>query len=162
MAPEDNPQVSNSLLPYRTGIDTVRTAILSDIYGNSIALEAVLSAAIRMEVETFWILGDHVAIGYNSVAGLERLIKLPNAVFIRGNTNRYIVTDQGPPPTLEEVTANPELVDTVKGYITAHGWFDWLASLSIWRVTLLSPEALTACSFTRHRAPTTAKTFIRD
>ena len=118
----------------------MRTAILSDINGNPIAREAVLSDAIRMEVETYWILGDHVAIGYNSVAGgLERLIKLPNAVFIRGNTNRHIVTGQGPPPTLEEETANPELVDTVKGYITAHGWFDWLASLSIWRVALLSP-----------------------
>ena len=125
----------------------MRIAILSDIHGNPIALDAVLKDSTRMGVEAYWGLGDHAAIGYNPVAVLERLSKLPNAVFVRSNTDRYVVTGQGPSPTREAAKANPELVDTVadtsasfawtRGAITAHGWFDWLADLPMEsRVTL--------------------------
>ena len=125
----------------------MRIAIFSDVHGNLIALDAVLDDAARMGAEAYWFLGDHVAIGYSPVRVLERLTNLPNSMFVRGNTDRYVVTGQGPSPTPEEAKADPELVDTVaqiaasfawtRGAITAHGRFNWLADLPMEdRVTL--------------------------
>ncbi len=117
----------------------MRIAILSDIHGNPVALDAVLADARSTGAEAYWVLGDLVAIGYSPVEVLENLSRLDNAVFVRGNTDRYVVTGEGPPPTREDAKANPEHVDAVadmaasfawtRGFISAHGWYDWLADL---------------------------------
>jgi len=75
----------------------VRIALLSDIHGNCIALDAVLADARRLGAEAYWILGDLVALGTHPVETLERLTELPNASFVRGNTDRYVVTGERPP-----------------------------------------------------------------
>ena len=61
-----------------------RIALLADIHGNSLALDAVL-AHIQAQggVDDYWVLGDLCAIGYDPVGVLERLSALPNAIFIR-------------------------------------------------------------------------------
>ena len=69
--------------------------IFSDIHGNSIAADAVL-ADIQTQggVDEYWVLGDLVAIGHDPIGVMERLAKLPNAHFVRGNTDRYVISDQ--------------------------------------------------------------------
>ena len=127
----------------------MRIAILSDIHGNAIALDAVLADARAAGAEHFWILGDLVAIGPEPVAVLERVDQLRNVSVIRGNTDRYVFAGDRPPPSLDEVRANPDLIETyagisasfawTRGYITGAGWFDWLAALPL-EVRLTLPD----------------------
>jgi predicted phosphodiesterase len=121
----------------------MRIAILSDIHGNPIALDAVLADVQRQgPIDEYWILGDLVAIGYDPVTVLERVTKLPRVRFTRGNTDRYVVSDELP-ISIEQIQAQsrlellPKLLSTVKsfawtkGYLTATGWLDWLGRLPL-------------------------------
>ena len=120
----------------------MRIALLSDIHGNSIALNAVL-ADIEAQggVDTFWILGDFSALGYDPVGVLERVTTLPNVFFLRGNHDRYTVTGERPGPTLEQAQANPKLVPLLlamgtnlawtQGHILASGWWNWFEQLPL-------------------------------
>ena len=77
----------------------MRLAILSDIHGNPIALDAVL-ADIQSQgaVDAYWVLGDFAALGYDPVTPLEKVTALSHASFTRGNTDRYVVTGDLPVP----------------------------------------------------------------
>ena len=120
----------------------MRIAIFSDIHGNPIALEAVL-ADIEAQggVDGYWILGDLAAIGPEPVAVLERVATLPGARIVSGNTERYLLTGDRPPPSVEEVLADPRLLPTwaevvgsfawTQGVVTAMGWMAWLESLPL-------------------------------
>ncbi len=125
----------------------MRIALLSDIHGNIIALDAVLADCRSLGVEQFWFLGDYAAIGPEPSSVLERITALSNAAFTRGNTDRYVVTGELPPPDLATIQNNPALVPTyadvvasfawTRGFVTATGWFDWLARLPLeFRFTL--------------------------
>lgn len=130
-------------MPWDTmGVTPMRIALLSDIHGNSIALEATLSdVAAQGGVDAYWVLGDLVALGPDPVGVLERLTALPNARLIRGNTDRYVAFGDRPGPTLEEVRTDPglgsrlvEVANTfawTQGMITAGGWLDWLRALPL-------------------------------
>ncbi|MBO0781240.1 MAG: metallophosphoesterase family protein, partial [Ktedonobacteraceae bacterium] len=119
----------------------MRIAILSDIHGNPIALEAVL-ADIRAQggVDAYWVLGDFSALGYDPVTPLQRVADLPNARFVRGNTDRYAVTGELPIP-MEKIQEDPALFlqsfevirsfAWTRGYVTAAGWLDWLTELPL-------------------------------
>ncbi len=118
----------------------MRIALFSDIHGNSLALDAVLEDIEKQGgVDAYWILGDLVAIGPDPIGILERLTALKNAEFIRGNTDRYVVTGERPPPTIEDVRNNLEAITIFKsvnesfawtqGAITVAGYFDFLANL---------------------------------
>lgn len=126
----------------------MRVALLSDIHGNPIALNAVLAdIASQGGVDAYWILGDLVALGPKPVRTLEILSALPNARFIRGNTDRYVCTGDRPSPSIEEARSNSDLLDALveiantfawtQGMITASGWLRWLGDLPLeMRVTL--------------------------
>jgi hypothetical protein len=64
----------------------MRLAILSDIHGNALALDAVLAdAAAQATVDGYWVLGDLVAIGPDpETAVLDQLEKVrhPSIEFI--------------------------------------------------------------------------------
>lgn len=118
----------------------MRMALLSDIHGNSVALDAVLlDIAAQGGVDAFWVLGDLVALGPDPVLVLERLATLKNTRFIRGNTDRYVAFGDRPGPTLEEAAADPKRLPSLvqvantfawtQGMITAGGWLDWLREL---------------------------------
>jgi 3',5'-cyclic AMP phosphodiesterase CpdA len=122
----------------------VRLAILSDLHGNPIALDAVLAdIEAKGSVDGFLVLGDLVAIGHDPIGVLERLVGLPGARFVRGNTDRYVVSGQRPYPTFADVAANvtliPRLVEVAhsfawtQGVLTSAGWLDWLAALPLER-----------------------------
>ena len=115
-------------------------ALLSDIHGNPIALDAVIAdVQAQGGVDTYWVLGDLVAIGHDPVGVLERLAGLPNVCFARGNTDRYVVTGERPNPTFAAVESDPRLLPLLmdvaqsfawtQGAITATGWLEWLAAL---------------------------------
>jgi putative phosphoesterase len=126
----------------------MRVAILSDIHGNSLALDAVLEDIREQgDADAYWVLGDLAAIGPDPIGVLERIYQLPNAVLIRGNTDRYLVTGERPPPRREDVVHNPsllsryaEIVQTfawTQGAITRDGWLERLAQLPLeYRTTL--------------------------
>ena len=122
----------------------MRLALLSDVHGNPLALDAVL-ADIRAAggVDAYWVLGDLAALGPEPVAAVERLTALPAVRFVRGNTERYVTTGDRPPPpaTLETIGDDPrrlalllqiaESFAWTQGAVTATGWFDWLGTLPL-------------------------------
>ena len=120
----------------------MKIVLLSDIHGNSIALDAVLAdVAAQGGVDAYWILGDLAALGHDPVGAMERLARLPNARFVRGNTDRYLFAGDRPAPSLAEVQADPtrlpvlvEVEGTMawtQGALTAGGWVEWLAQLPL-------------------------------
>ena len=119
----------------------MRVALFSDIHGNRIALDAVIEDAQRFGVDAFCAVGDLAAIGPEPAAVLERLSELENITIVRGNTDRYVVTGEGPAPTLDQAQADSALVDLharvtasfawTRGFVTAGGWLDWLSELPV-------------------------------
>ena len=120
----------------------MRIAIFSDIHGNSIALDAVLRELKKLgSFDEYWILGDLVALGPKPIEVLERLSDLPNAKFVRGNTDRYVFAGDRPPPSLQEAAADASkltaLVECAAtfswtlGAITQAGWLSWLSELPL-------------------------------
>lgn len=118
----------------------MRIAILSDIHGNSIALDAVLEDIKRRGgVDGYWLLGDYCAVGYDPVGVLERIQQLPSALIIRGNADSYILSRDLPPPTIEDAQQNPALIPHMaevvgsfywtRGMVESQGWISWLESL---------------------------------
>jgi predicted phosphodiesterase len=118
----------------------VRIALLSDIHGNSIALDAVFADIDRRGgADHHWFLGDLVAMGPDPLGVLERMTARPGARFVRGNTDRYVVTGERPPPSPDDAQRRPELVPVVAeiagsfgwtaGIISASGWTRWLSEL---------------------------------
>lgn len=111
----------------------MRVAVFSDVHGNLAALDAVLADAA--DVDGFWVVGDLVAHGPHPAAVLHRLMDLPNARFVRGNTDRYVLT--GELPEMIDPDRDTQLALAVarsfgwtSGAIGAHG-YEWLAALPI-------------------------------
>ena len=119
----------------------MRLAVFSDIHGNPLALDAVLAdIQTQGEIDTYWVLGDFSALGYDPVTPLQQVVTLPNVRFVRGNTDRYVVTGDFPiqeEKVRENLAFFPQFVESAqsfawtRGYITAAGWFDWLANLPL-------------------------------
>jgi len=118
----------------------LRLALFSDIHGNLTALDAVLAdIENRGGVDSYIVVGDLVAIGPQPVEVLERLDQLRNIIFLRGNTDRYVVTGDRPEPTFEQATqdlnARERFVQCAnsfswtQGAVAGTGWIDWLSEL---------------------------------
>ncbi len=120
----------------------MRVALLSDIHGNSIALDAVLCDIEQSGgVDEYWALGDLVALGPDPVGVVERLDALPTVSVLRGNTDRYVATGERPAPSVAEAIADPSLVSVIAevagsfgwtaGYMQAAGLSGWLEALPL-------------------------------
>jgi predicted phosphodiesterase len=119
----------------------MKIAILSDIHGNKIALDAALADIEAVGVDEFWVLGDIVALGPDPVGVLRRLATLQNCHIIRGNTDRYVVTGDRPPPFSKDLNGDSEKIRVyaeiagtfawTQGAITSAGWFEWLSQLPL-------------------------------
>jgi len=120
----------------------IQVVIFSDIHGNPSALNAVLHDIEQHgAMDAYWVLGDFCAIGYDPAGVLDRLAQLKNAVFIRGNADRYVVTGDRPQPTMDDVRKDIELLPLfaevtssftwTQGYLAGRGWMDWLAKLPL-------------------------------
>ncbi len=140
----------------------MRIALLADVHGNPIALDAVLADARAAGAERVWVVGDLAAIGPEPAAVLERVAALDGAVVTRGNTDRYVVTGEGPPPGLATVRGDPALIPTyaalaasfawTRGYLTGRGWLEWLERLPL-EHRLTTPEGVRVLAV--HAAPGT-------
>lgn len=122
-------------------------ALLSDLHGNLPALEAALADLTAWgKVDAHWLLGDYAAMGPAPLEVLERINALPDARFIRGNTDRYIaIGDRHPLPASGAIQAKelPDLLEPAQsfswtqGAVWAAGWREWLAALPLdFRTTL--------------------------
>jgi predicted phosphodiesterase len=142
----------------------MRLAVLSDIHGNPVALEAVLAdVEAAGGADAYWVLGDFCAVGYDPVTPLERVSRLPGAHFVRGNTDDYLVSGQRPAPSAEEAARVPSLIPRfgevqtsfawTAGYLAARGWLPWLAELPL-EQRLLLPDGTRLLGV--HAAPGTA------
>ena len=139
----------------------MRLAIMSDVHGNPIALDAVLEDVERRGgVDEYWVLGDIVALGHDPVTVLERLSALPRMRCVRGNTERYVCTGDRPPPSLHQARVDPSrlpiLVEVAgtfawtQGAVTQAGWLEWLSGLPMEVETTL-PDGTKALGV--HAAP---------
>lgn len=120
----------------------MKIAILADIHGNTIALDKVLQDIdTNGGVDEYWLLGDFAAIGYDPLGVLQRITQLPNARYIRGNTDRYLGTGELPWRTFDEVVHDPVLARTyvevatsfawTTGAVGSTGWLPWLRGLPL-------------------------------
>jgi predicted phosphodiesterase len=117
----------------------MRIAVLSDIHGNSLALDAALADSAAVGVDEYWILGDIVALGPDPDGVMQRLVALSNCHILRGNTDRYVVTGDRPPPYPQDLGQDAEMTRVfaevagtfawTQGAVTATGWLEWLARL---------------------------------
>lgn len=134
----------------------MRLAILSDVHGNIVALDAVLAdIQAQGDVDEYWILGDLVDAGPAPVAVLKRLSLLDNVTCIRGNTDRYVVEADanrfnrpGDPPEFNLEAAGS--IAWTQGVVTQAGWFDWLTQLPE-EVSAVLPDGTTVTGV--HAAP---------
>lgn len=127
----------------------MRLALLSDIHGNPLALDAVLGDIQNQGgVDAYWVLGDFSALGYDPVTPLEKITALPHIRFTRGNTDRYVVTEDLPLPperALQDPALLPEVIEATRsfawtrGYLSATGWLNWLTKLPL-EVRLTLPD----------------------
>jgi len=118
----------------------MRVALLSDTHGNPIALDAVLADIDAAGgVDEHWALGDLAAMGHDPVGTLERLAELPGLSALRGNTDRYIVTGERPPPSLDDARRDPDMIPVIaevagsfawsEGRLAETPWIGWLRDL---------------------------------
>jgi predicted phosphodiesterase len=82
----------------------LRIAILSDIHGNSTALETVLREAASESIERLFVLGDLVGYYYEPLKVLELLAPW-NVDFIGGNHELYLSQALTDPARLAAITA---------------------------------------------------------
>jgi predicted phosphodiesterase len=106
--------------------------LISDVHGNLTALDAVVADGSAAGVTTWWVLGDLVALGPEPAATLGRLADLPNVRFVRGNTDRYVVTGQRPWPHAADVEEDESL----------RTLFDAIEASFSWTRDSLSADAL--------------------
>jgi len=115
----------------------------------NVALDAVLAdIQSQGEVDAYWVLGDFAALGYDPVTPLEKVTALSHASFTRGNTDRYVMTEDlpvQPQKALEDPTLLPQVIEAIRsfswtrGYLSAAGWLDWLMNLPL-EVRLTLPD----------------------
>ena len=120
----------------------MKLALISDIHGNSVALDAVLADIDSQgSVDEVWVLGDLAALGPDPVGVLERLNALPKVRFLRGNTDRYLVKGDRPPPSLDQAAQDPSLIPHIVqmnssfawtlGALAVTGWMDFMKALPL-------------------------------
>lgn len=134
-----------------TSDSNLRLALVSDIHGNSIALDAVIGdVAANGGADEWWVLGDVIALGHDPVGVLEGPTRLPNAAFLYGNTERYVLTGERPYAHMADVAAEPALLPRfqeversfawTRDIVTNAGWLEWIAAVPA-RLVRTLPDA---------------------
>ncbi|MCU0496257.1 MAG: metallophosphoesterase family protein [Anaerolineae bacterium] len=108
----------------------MKLAVLSDIHGNLIALEAVLAdLAQESGIDQTWCLGDLAVFGPRPAECIQRIkalnVENEGKTFrvIGGNTDRYLVTgERYPLPALKEAEGLAQRVHDLTIRDTIHNW----------------------------------------
>jgi len=141
----------------------LNVAILADIHGNPLALEAALNdIQAQGGVDETWVLGDLAALGPDPLEALQRLAALPKARFIRGNTDRYLINGEQPGPSLDKILNDPEALAMKMrlassfawtiGAVAPTGWLPWLRALPL-EMRVILPDGTRVLAV--HAAPGT-------
>lgn len=69
----------------------MKIAVMSDIHGNKLALDCVLSDIKKENADKIFILGDIAMGGYDPNYTIEKVFSLENKEIIQGNTDKLIV-----------------------------------------------------------------------
>ncbi len=120
----------------------MRIAVLADVHGNLPALEAVLShLEAQGRAEETWVLGDLAVFCPYPEQVLERLAALPEARFVQGNTDRYLVTGRRPPQMAVKDESQwkrvPEFLEEREGNFRwtveqlSYKWYSYLRDLPV-------------------------------
>jgi putative phosphoesterase len=80
----------------------MRLAVISDIHGNTLTLQAVLDDIAGAQVDRIVCLGDLAAMGFDPAGAIDRIAGL-NIPVVRGNTDDFLL--KGPP---EQMAAQPD------------------------------------------------------
>lgn len=91
----------------------MKIAVISDIHGNKLALDAVLDDIKKNNTDTILVLGDLAMGGYDPNYTIEKIFSLPNAKIIQGNTDKLIV-DYNDELYLKMKHANPLMAEALK------------------------------------------------
>lgn len=125
----------------------MKIALIADIHGNTLALDAVLEDIAKHQPDIYLCLGD-VVDGPDPSGSIERVTALPNVQCILGNTDRYIMQQEEPAEltaaaALEAPALLPKFQQATasfawsRGYLCATGWYDTLFEWALeWRITL--------------------------
>ena len=81
-------------------------ALLYDVHGNLLALNAVLEDAERAGADSYLLGGDYATFGPWPRETVERLQLLPRALWIRGNVERWLIDGAGPARNGHELVQN--------------------------------------------------------
>jgi predicted phosphodiesterase len=81
-------------------------ALLYDVHGNLLALNAVLEDAERAGADSYLLGGDYATFGPWPRETVERLQLLPGALWIRGNGERWLIDGAGPARNGHELVRN--------------------------------------------------------
>lgn len=99
----------------------MRVAVISDVHGNSLALDAVLDDIARHNVEAILCLGDNVSGPVDPSGSAERLMALGGPM-VRGNHDRWTVDPNG-------LVSGAGAVDHFAHSVLNEAQLGWLASL---------------------------------
>lgn len=99
-----------------------RIGLIGDIHGNPFALAAVLAAGRAAHVTRWLVLGDVVAMGPDPNVVLELLDAVDVVATISGNTERYVLDDDLPDPTFDDVAQDPSLLPRLAEIAGTFGW----------------------------------------
>ena len=108
--------------------DRLRLVAFSDVHGNPTALDAVL-ADIEQEGGADAVLGARRPRSARARArrgARGRSPRCRDATFTRGNTDRYVLTGDLPPPSIGDPVQSAAIFAWTRGVLTAGGWLDWL------------------------------------
>ncbi|MET3924464.1 metallophosphoesterase family protein [Devosia sp. 2618] len=99
----------------------MRFAVISDVHGNVLALDAVLADIERQGVEAVLCLGDNVSGPVDPAGAAERLMAV-DGPSIRGNHDRWVVDP-------ERLAAGSGSVDHLAHSLLSASQLEWLAAL---------------------------------
>lgn len=98
----------------------MRVAVLSDVHGNSPALDAVLEDLARHSIDAVLCLGDHVSGPIDPAGAAERLMGL-GALCIQGNHDRWVLDAQGTRAGAVDIFARNLLTPTQIEWLAVQG-----------------------------------------
>lgn len=138
----------------------MRLALFSDVHGNPIALDAVLTdVAASGGVDGYLVLGDLAVGGYDPSGAVERLRALRDASFVRGNTEASLAQGE-PGKSLPGLRDRPD--DAARqllmvagfgwahGHLVARGQMPWISTLPL-EIRLTLPDGTRLLA--NHAAP---------
>src|SRR3990170_7371511 len=128
---------------------TARIAVLSDVHGNAVALEAVRKAIKKEKPDAILVAGDHVLNGPEPAAAIDalRAMEADGAVIVQGNTD-VAVAD------FDYAAAFPWVDDVPPANRAATEWahdqlsdeqLDWLRRLPSERRVAVDSELVLVC-----------------